>query len=172
VPLFSVAMFLHGTMTKASSISYLYFTVMLLLLFHLFSLTTALASSPTQVASGWQLLKFNMITADFGPKPSAVEMSFELQELDTKMVFLCERNVYYDDPKHIVPSMLPTKFWQQCKSKTQRNVYFKLSNMANSEQPVFDLDIFQMITKNNGYFIKNDGYIKASCQTYSKLKIF
>jgi hypothetical protein len=137
---------------------------MLLLLFHLFTLVAPLTASPTQISPEWQLLSFNVTLADFetknSPKPGIGELSFELQESDTKNVFLCERDFNSLDPKSLYafPAILPLKKWQACKSKTQRTVYFKVNNLSSSEQPVIDLDIFQMI-------VRNDTYIKPSCKT-------
>jgi|ERR1700761_328552 len=138
--------------------------VMFLLLFHLFTLVAPLATSPTQISPGWEVLSFNITRADLDPndssKLSTVELSFELRELDTKNVFLCVRDSNSLDPKsRNTPSeMLPLGTWQVCKSKTQRNVYFRVNSISSSEQPVIDLDIFQMI-------IRNDSYIKPPYKT-------
>jgi hypothetical protein len=137
---------------------------MLLLLFHLFTLVAPLTASPTQISSEWQLLSFNVTQVDFDPKnspgPGMGELSFELQESDTKNVFFCERDFNSLDPKdrdrH--PGTLPFKTWQACTSKTQKTIYFQVRNLSSSEQPVIHLDIFQMI-------VRNEAYIKPSCKT-------
>ena len=135
---------------------------MLLLLFHLLTLVAPLTASPTQISSEWQLLSFNVTLADLdpkSPKPGVGELSFELQESDTKNVFLCERDFNALDPKsRDFPGMLPLKTWQACTSKTQRTVYFKVSDLSSSEQPVIHLDVFQMI-------VRNDVYIIPFCKT-------
>ena len=150
---------------QTSSTSYLYFTVMLLLLFHLFTLAAPQAVSPSQISLEWQLLSFNITQADFDPKngrlnPSVVELSFEMQEPDTKDLFLCERDFNALDPRsrNTSPIMLPLKSWQECASKSQKTVYFKVRNISRSELPVINLDIVQII-------VRNDSFIKPSYAT-------
>jgi hypothetical protein len=156
--------FPHATITKTSSTDCLSFIAMLRLLFHLCTLVALLTASPTQISPEWQLLSFNVTLADFdpknGPKPGMGELRFELQESDTKNVFLCERDFNSLDPKwrNAFPVMLPLKSWQSCTSKTQRTVYFKVNNLSSSDPPVIHLDIFQMI-------VRNDSYVNLSCKT-------
>jgi hypothetical protein len=127
------------------------------MLLALFYLVTQVAEA-SQISPEWRIVSFNITQADFDPKngkpnPSVVELSFEMQEPDTKDLFLCERD--FDAPRSKSgspsPITLPPKSWRVCASKSRRTAYFKLREISSSETPVVALDMFQMIVRNDSY---------------------